>query len=62
MPSHRGAPGAGRVAGCGSFKAAYNLGVWYEVSGQTEQAARFYRESAAAGFEPAMGRLRELSL
>lgn len=55
-------PEQGGVAGSGSFKAAYNLGVWYEVSGQMEQAARFYRESAAAGFEPAVGRLRELGL
>lgn len=37
VPEHEG------VAGCGSFKAAYNLGVWFEVNGKKEEAVRYYR-------------------
>lgn len=50
-------PELGGVVGTGSFKAAYNLGVWYEVSGQMEKAREYYRQSALAGFEPALQRL-----
>lgn len=32
----------GGVAGTGSFKAAYNLGTWYEVSGDAEKAGYYY--------------------
>lgn len=53
-------PEAGGVVGTGSFKAAYNLGAWYEVSGQTELALRYYKMSAKAGYEPALKRLKEL--
>lgn len=53
-------PEAGGVVGTGSFKAAYNLGAWYEVSGQTEFALRYYKMSAKAGYEPALKRLKEL--
>lgn len=48
------------VAGCGSFKAAYNLGTWYEVSGNMELALRYYRDSAAQGYTPAVKRLHQL--
>lgn len=51
-------PEQGGVEGCGSFKAAYNLGVWYEVSGQAEKAAQFYKKSADMGFGPARERLQ----
>lgn len=52
-------PELGGVVGTGSFKAAYNLGAWYEVSGQKELALRYYRMAAKAGYEPAEVRLRE---
>ena len=48
------------VAGTGSFKAAYNLGLWYEVSGQTEKARAFYRRAAKDGYGPAKERLAGL--
>lgn len=48
------------VAGTGSFKAAYNLGLWYEVSGQTEKARTYYRRAAKDGYEPARERLKGL--
>ncbi|MCI8664820.1 MAG: glycosyltransferase family 2 protein [Hungatella sp.] len=51
-------PELGGVVGTGSFKAAYNLGAWYEVSGQTELAVRYYKMAAKEGYEPARERLR----
>ena len=45
------------MVGTGSFKAAYNLGLWYEVSGQMEKALEYYRMSAEHGFAPAEERL-----
>lgn len=53
-------PESGGVVGTGSFRAAYNLGLWYEVSGQVSEAGIYYRQSAAAGFEPAGERLKLL--
>ena len=53
-------PELGGVVGTGSFKAAYNLGAWYEVSGQMGLAQRYYREAAKAGYGPAKARLREM--
>ena len=53
-------PELGGVVGTGSFKAAYNLGAWYEVSGQKELAVRYYRTAAKAGYGPARERLKEL--
>lgn len=50
-------PGQDGVVGCGSFKAAYNLGLWYEVSGQMEKAVRYYKQSEEAGYRPAGKRL-----
>lgn len=50
-------PELGGVVGTGSFKAAYNLGAWYEVSGQKELALHYYRKSAGAGYGPAKERL-----
>ena len=55
-------PEQGGVVGTGSFKAAYNLGLWYEVSGNGEKAAGYYRQSALAGFGPAAKRLKEMSV
>lgn len=48
------------VLGTGTFKAAYNLGVWYEVSGNTSQARQAYKKSASYGYEPAKTRLKNL--
>ncbi len=53
-------PELGGVVGTGSFKAAYNLGAWYEVSGQRELAVKYYRMASGAGYEPARERLRLL--
>ena len=52
-------PELGGVVGTGSYKAAYNLGAWYEVSGQKELALQYYRLASRAGYEPAKERLRE---
>ncbi len=46
------------VAGTGSFKAAYNLGLWYELSGQPQKARIYYQRSAKEGYGPAKERLR----
>ena len=46
------------VAGTGSFKAAYNLGLWYELSGQPEKARIYYRKAAKEGYGPAKERLK----
>ena len=51
-------PEAGGVVGTGSFRAAYNLGAWYEVSGQMDRAARSYLMAAQEGFAPAVKRIK----
>ncbi|OON86133.1 hypothetical protein BXO88_08765 [Oribacterium sp. C9] len=48
------------VIGTGSFKAAYNLGTWYEVSGNKEKARYYYGISAEQGYEKAAERIRLL--
>ncbi len=53
-------PMAGGVVGTGSFRAAYNLGAWYEVSGQMEQAESYYRMAAKEGYGPAVKRLEQV--
>ncbi len=47
--------------GTGSFKAAYNLGTWYEVSGQKKLAVKYYQMSLKEGYVPAAGRLKALT-
>ncbi|CUA80552.1 MULTISPECIES: glycosyltransferase family 2 protein [Anoxybacillus] len=49
-----------RVRGTGSFLAAYNLGVFYEVTGQMGKAIHFYKQSAHEGYEKASERLKVL--
>ncbi|KIQ95156.1 SPBc2 prophage-derived glycosyltransferase SunS [Anoxybacillus thermarum] len=49
-----------RVRGTGSFLAAYNLGVFYETTGQMERAIHFYEQSAHEGYEKASERLKTL--
>lgn len=46
------------VYGTGSFLAAYNLGVYYEVTGQTDLAVQCYRFAAEYEYEPALARLK----
>lgn len=50
-------PEQGGVVGAGSFKAWYNLGIWYEVSGALEKAKYCYKQAAELGYEPAKQRL-----
>lgn len=54
-------PKAGSVLGTGSFKAAYNLGTWYEVSGQKKLAVKYYQMSLKEGYVPAARRLKALT-
>lgn len=48
------------VLGCGSFKASYNLAVFYEVTGNTAKAKQYYQLSARQGYKQAAERLRKL--
>lgn len=48
------------VTGVGSFKAAYNLGLFYEIFGQAEKAKSSYRLSASLNYQPAIDRLNTL--
>lgn len=50
------------VYGCGSFKASYNLGTWYEVSGNLQLAKKYYELSAKSGYKPAIERLSQIKL
>lgn len=54
VPEHEG------VRGNGSFKAAYNLGVWYEVNGKMQEAFRYYKMAKDKGYAPAGERIKEL--
>lgn len=51
VPEHEG------VLGNGSFKAAYNLGVWFEVNGKVREALQYYKISADDGYQPAKERI-----
>jgi glycosyltransferase involved in cell wall biosynthesis len=55
VPEHQG------VYGCGSFKASYNLGTWYEVSGNLQLAKKHYELAAKLGYKPAMDRLANIN-
>ncbi|MCI8939904.1 MAG: glycosyltransferase family 2 protein [Dorea sp.] len=54
IPEHEG------VRGNGSFKAAYNLGVWFEVNGKAQEAFRYYKIAKDKGYAPACERIKEL--
>ena len=54
VPGHEG------VLGNGSFKAAYNLGVWFEVNGKTKEALYYYRQAANDGYQPAKERMNKI--
>lgn len=49
------------IVGTGSYIAAYNLGVWYEVSGQFEKAKTCYEMASEWGYQKGSERLRILS-
>lgn len=50
------------VEGVGSFRAEYNLGVYYEVIGNIEYALKYYQESAKKMFKPALNRLKNINI
>ncbi len=54
VPEHEG------VYGNGSFKAEYNLGVWFEVNGNVKKALNYYRKAQAKGYQPAKERIKKL--
>lgn len=54
IPEHEG------VLGNGSFKAAYNLGVWFEVNGKVQEALYYYRRAADDGYRPAIERIQKI--
>lgn len=54
VPAHEG------VFGNGSFKAAYNLGVWFEVNGNRKMALHYYEKARKAGYAPAAERIKQL--
>ncbi len=56
VPEHEG------VKGNGSYKAAYNLGVWFEVNGKTEEALRYYRMAKNEGYQIAGDRIKALGV
>jgi glycosyltransferase involved in cell wall biosynthesis len=49
------------VRGSGTFLANYNLGVYYQVFGNSAGARRCFEAAAAQGFEPAAALLKKLS-
>jgi glycosyltransferase involved in cell wall biosynthesis len=48
------------VCGSGTFLANYNLGVYYQVFGKTDEARRCFQAAAAQGYEPATALLKKL--
>lgn len=48
------------VGGTGSFRAAYNLGTWYEVAGDIGRAKKYYQRAAKENYQPAVERLELL--
>ena len=48
------------VVGCGTFKASYNLGVFYEVTGNTAKAKEYYQLAQRQGYKQATERLKNL--
>ncbi|RJE48787.1 MULTISPECIES: glycosyltransferase family 2 protein [unclassified Dehalobacter] len=48
------------MTGTGSFLAAYNLGVYYETTGDMVKAKEFYTRARSEGYEPALTRIADL--
>lgn len=49
------------VLGVGSYKAAYNLGVFYEIFNRKQEAFRYYQQAASSKYKPAEERLKGFS-
>lgn len=49
------------VAGVGSFKAAYNVGLFYELTGQADKARTAYEIASSYDYLPAVNRLSQLT-
>lgn len=50
------------VYGAGSFYAAYNLGIYYEMNNDPQRAKDYYSLAASFNYEPAEVRLKNLNL
>lgn len=50
------------VEGVGSFLSAYNLGIFYELTGDMDKAFKYYSISAKYNYQPACARLNSLKL
>lgn len=50
------------VLGLGTFKAAYNLGVYYETTGDIDNALYYYNISAIYGYGLAIERIRNINI
>lgn len=50
------------VDGVGSYKASYNLAVYYEITGNKSKAMQYYQTSAIANYAPARERLNQLAV
>jgi len=48
------------VIGTGSFSAAYNLGIWYELSKKNDKARQYYQMALSWGYNKAKTRLEKL--
>ncbi len=49
------------VKGVGSFKAAYNLGVYYEITGNKLNAMKYYTQAASSHYRPAEERILKMN-
>jgi glycosyltransferase involved in cell wall biosynthesis len=49
------------IQGVGSFKAMYNLGVYYEVMGNKLMALKYYRSAAELGYPLAVDRMQKIN-
>jgi tetratricopeptide (TPR) repeat protein len=50
------------VVGTGTYRAAHNLAVFYEVTGNMKLAQHYYSFAAGFGFEPSAERMKILNL
>jgi glycosyltransferase involved in cell wall biosynthesis len=50
------------IHGVGSFKAMYNLAVYYEVIGKKDKSLEYYRNSAQLGYKKAAERLLKINI
>ncbi|WP_181469854.1 glycosyltransferase family 2 protein [Paenibacillus sp. MDMC362] len=50
------------VEGVGSYRALFNLGVYFEVTNNVEQAFKYYLQSSEYNFKPAIEKIKRLSM